>query len=79
MTDLKKLTLAALAAALPIGPAAFAQSTELDLKFAGALEFSDGGTLFVGDNYAGAVFAFEMTDASAPAQIVPVNIADIDV
>ncbi len=58
---------------------AAAQDAALDLQFAGALEFSDTGTLFVGDNYAGAVYAFDMTGGEAPAQVVPVNIGDIDV
>ena len=44
----------ALAAALTLGTAALAQ-TNLDIKFAGALEFSDDGTLFVGDNLNGAI------------------------
>ncbi|MEM7126775.1 MAG: hypothetical protein AAF702_10645 [Chloroflexota bacterium] len=57
---------------------------ELDLKFAGALEFSDEGTLFVGDNYNGAIYAFEMDaddmDAqSASGDIAPFTIGDIDV
>lgn len=50
----------------------------LDLKFAGAMEFSDEGTLFVGDNYNGAIYSFDMTADSAPASIAPVSIGDID-
>lgn len=57
----------------------FAQAADLDIRFAGALEFSDTGTLFVGDNYGGAVFAFDITGSTAPEQVQPVNIADIDV
>ena len=49
----------ALAAVLTIGTAALAE-TSLDIKFAGALEFADDGTLFVGDIYNGAIYAFEM-------------------
>ncbi len=58
---------------------ACAQSAPLDMKFAGALEFSDNGTLFVGDNYNGAVYAFDTTGVKAPKQVTPVNIGDIDV
>ena len=57
---------------------------ELDLKFAGALEFSDEGTLFVGDNYNGAIYAFDMVADdmvadSASGDVAPFTIADIDV
>lgn len=79
MRLLRTTVLAAAAAALPLGAATIAHADEPDLKFAGALEFSDDGTLFVGDNYSGAIFAFEMTGATAPAQVAPVNIGDIDV
>lgn len=70
-----------LATTLFVGSAALqsAQAAQLDLKFAGALEFSDTGTLFVGDNYNGAIYAFDVTGASAPDNVVPVNIGDIDV
>ncbi len=57
----------------------FAQDSQLDLKFAGALEFSDTGTLFIGDNYNGAIYAIDMTDVTAPDQVMPVNISDVDV
>ncbi len=57
----------------------FAQDSQLDLKFAGALEFSEAGTLFVGDNYNGAIYALDMTGGNAPDQVKPVNIGDIDV
>ncbi|MBU1307494.1 MAG: hypothetical protein KKF33_18470 [Alphaproteobacteria bacterium] len=79
MRSLRTTVLAAVAATLPLGAATTAQSAETDLRFAGALEFADDGTLFVGDNYSGAIFAFEMKVAAAPAQIAPVNIGDIDV
>lgn len=66
-----------LAAALTIGAAAQAE-TALDIKFAGALEFASDGTLFVGDNYNGAVYAFEMPADGGPEQIMPSSIANID-
>jgi len=56
-----------------------AQSMKLDLKFAGALEFSDQGTLFVGDNVNGAIYAFDMQESNQPKQISPIKIDDIDV
>ena len=56
-----------------------ADNKELDLKFAGALEFSDEGTLFVGDNYNGAIYAFDMVADSASGEVVPFTIPDIDV
>ena len=79
MSDPSKVVMAAIVAAASLCTTTVAQEAGPDLKFAGALEFSDDGTLFVGDNYSGAIFAFEMTDAPAPAQIAPVNIGDIDV
>lgn len=79
MFEMNRATLAALLCATTLGTSAYAQDTQLDLKFAGALEFSDTGTLFVGDNYNGAIYAFDLTDGIAPAQIAPVNIGDIDV
>lgn len=63
---------------LLVSAAAQASDTALDLKFAGALEFSDKGTLFVGDNYNGAIYSFDMTADSAPATINAVSITDID-
>lgn len=66
-----------LAAALTMGAAAMAD-TSLDIKFAGALEFADDGTLFVGDNYNGAIYAFEMPAEAGPDQIMPSSIANID-
>lgn len=66
-----------LAAALTIGSAALAE-TNLDIRFAGALEFADDGTLFVGDNHNGAIYAFEMPAEAGPEQIMPSSIANID-
>ena len=77
MLNLKKTMLASLIVATSMATAA--QAAKPDLKFAGALEFSDTGTLFVGDNYNGAIYAFDMTGASAPDKVAPVNIGDIDV
>jgi len=57
--------------------ASTAQTVDLDLKFAGTMAFSETGTLFVGDNYNGAIYAFDMTGAAAPDAIVPVRISDI--
>lgn len=79
MFESKKTALASFICATVFATAALAQNTQLDLKFAGALEFSDTGTLFVGDNYKGAIYAFDMTGGAAPAQVAPVNIGDIDV
>lgn len=67
-----------LALATTLNVAANASSTA-DLKFAGALEFSESGTLFVGDNYSGAIYAFDTPASEAPTQINPVNIGDIDI
>jgi hypothetical protein len=55
MTNTFLLTAAAIATATSFGTAVVAQNATLDLKFAGALEFSDTGTLFVGDNYSGTI------------------------
>ena len=56
---------------------------ELDLRFAGALEFSDQGVLFVGDNHRGAIYAFDTGSGSGsgvtPSEVVPVSVRDIDV
>ena len=45
----------------------------LDIKFAGALEFTEDGTLFVGDNYNGAIYAFEMPESAAISKVAPVT------
>lgn len=79
MFGTNKTALATFICATAFTTAALAEDTQLDLKFAGALEFSDTGTLFVGDNYKGAIYAFDMTGGSAPTQVAPVNIGDIDV
>ena len=71
-----------LAAALAIGAStitgASANEPALDIKFAGALEFSEDGTLFVGDNYNGAIYAFEMRSEGSAAKVSPSSIANID-
>jgi len=71
-----------LSAALMIGAAAItgasANEPSLDIRFAGALEFADDGTLFVGDNYSGAVFAFEVPAERPKAQVSPSSIGNID-
>ena len=77
MINFKKTVLATLI--LATGMVTAAHAAKPDMKFAGALEFSDTGTLFVGDNYNGAIYAFDMTGASAPEKVAPVNIIDIDV
>lgn len=79
MKTFKVKALAALLAVTGLADIATAQDVLLDLKFAGALEFSDDGTLFVGDNYQGAIYAFDMTRQTAPDQVTPINIGDIDV
>lgn len=66
-----------LAAALTIGTGALAE-TSLDIKFAGALEFADDGTLFVGDNHNGAIYAFEVPGETSDAEIMPSSIPNID-
>ena len=66
-----------LAAALTISTAAVAD-TPLDIRFAGALEFADDGTLFVGDNHNGAIYAFEIPADAYDGQIMPSSIANID-
>jgi hypothetical protein len=76
MTNKTRFTIS-LAAALTIGTGVAAQS-ELDIKFAGALEFTETGTLFVGDNHNGAIYAFEMQAETGPEQIMPSSIANID-
>ena len=75
----KMLTCAVTLLSTIIPAAAYAQDSKIDIKFAGALEFSDTGTLFVGDNYNGAIYALDMTGGNAPEQVRPVNIGDIDV
>ncbi len=79
MFNLKNTAIAALLAATAMATTALADEAALDMKFAGALEFSDTGTLFVGDNYNGAIYAFDLTGGTAPDQVAPVRISDIDV
>ena len=66
-----------LAAAFTLGTAALAE-TDLDIKFAGALEFSEDGTLFVGDNLNGAIYAFGVSSDAPDGEIAPSTIANID-
>ncbi len=66
-----------LAVALTISTASLAE-TPLDIKFAGALEFAEDGTLFVGDNHNGAIYAFEIPEDANEQQIMPSSIANID-
>lgn len=68
---------ATLAAAVIMGTSAMAES-DLDIRFAGALEFADDGTLFMGDNHNGAIYAFEIPAEAGPEQIMPSSIANID-
>ena len=77
MKCLQTTASAAVSAAMGFALAGAAAAQELE--FAGALEFSDEGTLFVGDNHQGAIYAFDMSEATAPEQVVPVYIGDIDV
>lgn len=78
MFDYKRTAFTSLVFAMSLAGAALAETDKMDIRFAGALEFSDTGTLFVGDNYEGAIYAFETPGSSAPEQVSPVNIADID-
>ena len=78
MLTIGKKTFSSLVFAACLASTSMANSAELDLKFAGTMEFADTGTLFVGDNYNGAIYAFDMSGATAPGQVNPVNIGDID-
>jgi len=78
MRKLFRPTILSIALATGWGSLSIAQDPQLDIEFAGALEFSDAGTLFVGDNYNGAIYAFDITGATAPDKAQPVNIGDID-
>lgn len=55
-----------------------AQGPALDLAFAGALTFSDEGTLFVGDNHQGAIYAFEIPAPQSTVKTTPNTIRNID-
>jgi len=48
------------------------------MRFAGALTFADDGTLFVGDNHNGAIYAFEIPAERPAGQTVPWSIRNID-
>ncbi len=48
------------------------------ISSAGAIEFSPTGTLFVGDNISGAIYAFEIENGEAPSKPTPINIDNID-
>lgn len=74
----KKALLAALTLVSTLSGVAFANDA-LDMKFAGALEFSDKGTLFVGDNINGAIYAFDLERGKAPQSVEAIKINDIDV
>ena len=54
------------------------KTSSLDIKFAGALEFTEDGTLFVGDNYNGAVYAFKVPSKTFTGKVFPSSIANID-
>lgn len=62
-----------LSAAFMIGTSAMAE-TGLDIKFSGALEFAEDGTLFVGDNHNGAIYAFEIPADANAGQVMPSSI-----
>ncbi|WP_028022590.1 hypothetical protein [Enterovibrio calviensis] len=70
------LSLAFITSSLTSG--VYAAEQKIDLKFAGALEFSDTGTLFVGDNYNGAIYALDLTGGKAPDTVTPIYLNDID-
>ena len=55
-----------------------AQEPSLDIKFAGALTFSEDGILFVGDNHSGAIYAFEILAEKSVARATPSSIRNID-
>ena len=74
MLNFKKTVLTSLILATSITTTTTTQAAESDMKFAGALEFSNSGTLFVGDNYNGAIYAFDMTDVSAPDKVAPIHL-----
>ncbi len=49
------------------------------IEHAGALEFSPNGTLFVGDNIGGAIYAFSIKSGQAPSKPTPINVNNIDI
>lgn len=72
------LSAALLLGASLLATSSLAQETRPDIRFAGALEFSEDGTLFVGDNHNGAIYAFEISAEPGGNQIMPSTIANID-
>ena len=48
------------------------------IQSAGTLEFSPTGTLFVGDNIGGAIYAFETEKVEVPKEPTPINVENID-
>ncbi len=78
MFNINRLLLAITTTMALSAGSAFTQDRELDIAFAGALEFSEDGTLFVGDNYNGAIYAFDLPAESTSATIKPGSIGDID-
>jgi len=58
---------------------AHAQDRAPDIRFAGALEFSDDGTLFVGDNHGSAIFAFVIDAERAEGETQAASLGNIDV
>ncbi len=77
MSHLTSLATALLAGAL-MTDTTHAEQPTLGLQFAGALEFADDGTLFVGDNYRGAVYAFEIPAEASTTEIQPSSVLNID-
>ncbi|MEM6387871.1 MAG: hypothetical protein AAF718_16720 [Pseudomonadota bacterium] len=75
---IKAATLVVSASLLSVGQA-HAEDDVPAIQFAGTLEFSETGTLFVGDNYTGSIYAFDLTDGTAPDAVLPVNVGEIDV
>ena len=71
-----------LSAALSVEPAsngsARRSEPSVDMKFAGALTFSDEGVLFVGDNHNGAIYAFEIPAEEPSGRTLPLSIRNID-
>ncbi|MFN3199573.1 MAG: hypothetical protein ACE366_14300 [Bradymonadia bacterium] len=55
-----------------------ASASDLDIQFAGALAFAEDGTLFVGDNHSGAIYAFEIPASKSDGQVASSSIRNID-
>lgn len=79
MRSLKKTVSMAVVICSILSSAAYAESAKLDMKFAGALEFSGSGTLFVGDNINGSIYAFDLPSDNVSKDVTPIKIDDIDV